>query len=100
MGISGVSSTIVRTFGSYVGDDGTNKPIAHALGRRPEHITITMGTGGRTYMIMGQAAWIAASVGGTFAVTQPTATNFYVGNPGDESASANAAGVTYYWVAI
>jgi len=92
--------------GSYTGNSTTNRAIAHGLGVTPKIVLIWYRDSGlwfRIYGAYGRITWVwpqAASPSGYYAVTQPDATNFYVGNSSDYARSANWSGYVHYWVAI
>lgn len=90
-------------YGNYTGNDTANRAIPHGLTERPRWVFITensqnwfvTGISGRIIYIVN-----ATAPAGQLSVTEATASNFYVGNAGSYTNSANANGVSYSWVAI
>jgi len=94
------SATLI-TSGSYTGDAGNNKAIAHGLGRTPKFVAIKCRAGTLRHFQLIQSAYIE-SITVTVTAMQVTgwdSTNFYVGNTGDIQASANTNTWVYQWVA-
>ncbi len=92
----------VVTTGTYTGNNSANRAIAHGLPGRPSLILIGETNIVSRNRILGTEAgiqfdWTTQSV--FFAVTQPDATNFYVGNATQYTQSANATGINYHWTA-
>ena len=103
MPISNPIAGVKVATGTYTGDDTGGRSITHGLGDTPTVIFIeTAGTrflGQRNesrivYLTDATVAHVI-SVGGA-----PTSTVFRVGNAGNPTRSANAAGVVYTWVAF
>ncbi len=87
--------------GQYTGADTVNRAIAHGLGVVPKYVRLVVSTTGFVlFTILYGEAIIIYEGNAVYAVTAPTATNFYVGNAGSYAQSANANTVVYNWVAI
>ena len=95
--------------GSYVGDNGAHKAIAHGLGKKPKLVIITIAPvasteGDSVFLIPPQPTnRMFALIGGVNSITGPTepdSTNFYVGDGVNHALSANLLDKTYNWVAI
>lgn len=95
------------TSGSYTGDDGNNKAIAHGLGVIPKLVMI-VNESDKDYwhrILDSDNGYIygfnsTGSASYRFAVTSMTTTNFYVGNDTDIRGSANRTAEAYHWIAI
>ena len=87
------------TTGTYTGDGGTNKAIAHGLGVVPKFVGIS-----NVFFEIepcSQIVQIKSQVlGWIHDVTAANATNFYVGNSSRPNETANTSASTYYWVAF
>lgn len=88
----------VNSYGTYVGNDTANRAIPHGLGRVPVLVHILRASWGVNYHIIRGDAYVSGN-GTLRAVTPADAINFYVGNAGDYSQSANANGQNFFWVA-
>ena len=88
--------------GSYTGDDSVNKAIPHGLGAEPTLVFITSNQQFSFVIAKGDPGFITAAKAptGRMAVTQPNATNFYVGNAGDYPSSANQTVAAHAWTAV
>ena len=94
--------------GTYTGDTTANRAIAHGLGKTPKFV----------FLISERAAWdrqiwfkalegVAAlyyfsdhlADRGSYGVSAPDATNFYVGNATDYNRSAQSTNEVYTWFA-
>ena len=102
-----VVAAIAERFGSgtYTGNDSANRAIPHGLGVTPKLVIILNTTAGTYHYFRIDAAvsYLYYALAGTFSrwsTTNPTITNFYVGNAGNYPQSANSNTVTYAWVAI
>lgn len=89
------------TSGSYSGDETANRAIGHGLGVTPKIILMT-DTSGWFFIFTnyGYIHYIDLGHTESYDVTDPDATNFYVGNAAHWAYSGNGSGSTYYWVAI
>lgn len=94
------------TSGSYTGDDTVNRAIAHGLSVIPKIVLVTTvgggndGSFGRIQVGYANVIYLNDALLSVLSVTAPDSTNFYVGNATQYARSLNAAGLTYYWVAI
>lgn len=86
--------------GQYTGDDTVNRAIAHGLGVTPKIVFITSEVSNDFFLISGVYALIYHRDATTYAVTIPDATNFYVGNAGNERLSGNELNTIHNWVAF
>lgn len=88
--------------GSYTGDSSVNNAIAHGLGVIPKAIDIRS-TAASSYIYKmiepGKIYYNGAGTDSSYAVTNFDITNFYVGNAGGYSESANLDTTVYFWVA-
>lgn len=97
----GGSAGLVLTYGSYNGDNTDNHAIAHSLGKVPRLIVVTSNTDNKTFVLMGGIPYIWFTSGAVFRTqTAPTDTYFYVGKVASYPETANANGLTYYYVCI
>lgn len=94
-----ISYTLPVDYGNYAGNDTANRLIAHNLNRIPKVVIIVV-TGGVFTQVYGVNVITFPNAGTSLAVTAMDALAFYVGNVGSYINSANAAGSTYYWVAV
>lgn len=93
---------VVISSGNYTGNDTQNRAIAHGLGKVPKIVFIHTVNYRYWYRINGSLARIEF-IGTNFGymdVTQPDATNFYVGKSGSSEQSANNSSYNHYWVAL
>jgi hypothetical protein len=97
------------TSGSYTGNDTANRTIAHGLGVAPKIVLLIDNNAqpflfriiaGYAYIFCIPSATLYALKAEVSAVAALDVTNFYVGNATSYPFSANASGITYYWVAI
>lgn len=86
------------TTGSYTGNDTANRAIPHGLGRRPAVVIITQPLYMAFMCASLEPSLIVSAV--SSAVTDPDATNFYVGNAANYANSANEGTRVYHWVAF
>jgi len=93
------------TNGTYAGNDGTNRAIAHSLGVTPRLVVIN--NDNQTVQGIMQAGNLSSIMyllvggnSGVTIVTYGTATYFYVGDGGADHQSFNRTGQTYYWTAF
>lgn len=92
--------------GTYTGNDTVNRAIPHGLGVTPKIVFIHEAVLGDIWFritdLRASLNWgnIEAATAGTFVVTIPNGTNFYVGNVSGYDRSANSNTVVYDWVAI
>lgn len=95
------SGAVIINEGSYTGDDGVNRAVAHGLGRLPKVIIISSLTGGPliAFIIAGQAKIFGFhSITGVLRpldVAAPDSTYFYVGNATAIDSSMNADTYSY-----
>jgi hypothetical protein len=91
----------IPSSGTYTGNDGVNRAIPHSLGRIPAFVVISPASAaaGVCFITNGEAA-IKSGTTVKLAVTAPTSSNFYVGNAGDYTGSANANLVVYQWAVM
>jgi len=87
--------------GNYVGDNTTNRAIAHGLGYMPRWVMIQRSDGFVMFQVNGPGFTCEASAApySTVAITNMNGTYFYVGNPANYTSTGNGSGLTYYWVA-
>lgn len=93
----------VLASGTYAGNSSANRAIPHGLGLTPKLVILHSNAGLSQYRITDVEAlitWDLSTTIGKYIVTIVDSTNFYVGNAGDYSKSANATGSTYNWVAL
>ena len=90
----------VISSGTYDGNSSVNRAVAHGLGRIPKLVFIADITGGiwRNFIIGGYLCGSYSTGDANYDVTDPDATNFYVGNAADYSQSANNLTRTYKYV--
>jgi len=90
------------TTGNYTGNETVNRAIAHGLGVTPKIVLITEDDGYmfRIHAGLARIIYQQATVGGAYEVTAMDATNFYVGNSTNYTASANGPGESFYWIAF
>lgn len=96
-------SPLQTSSGSYAGNDTANRAIPHGLPATPKVILIgiALNSEPRKFIIKGVLGGIIdESLSQINPVTIPNATDFYVGNAVNYTASANAVGINYTWVAI
>ncbi len=95
--------------GSYSGNNATNRAITHGLGLTPKIVFIIhyyntlYDCWFRIYGGLGMIAflWVGSALErGSYSVTAPNTTSFYVGNGSDYARSGNGSGIPYYWVAM
>ena len=102
-GITDTSKLCVISTGTYTGDDSVNRAIAHGLGVVPKFVKIAA-SGALSPIIqiieMGVIHFMDAVNYNNLSVTNPTTTNFYIGNATDYAHTANTNGATYSWVAF
>lgn len=106
MGINNPGTGAAIHSGNYIGDNSANRAIPHSLGKTPQLVAIfeDYGVAAQSYFVHPPFGAIYAHTPGPAhtvrTVTVADITNFYVGNAGSYSESANATGINYYWVAI
>jgi len=88
--------------GNYVGNNTANRAIAHGLGVIPKMVKLVSPGASAEFTLLTNAEihYNDSSSTLSHAVTAWDATNFYVGNATSYGQSANATGVSYYWVAL
>ena len=96
------SSIMCRiTSGTYSGDNTSNRAIPHGLGVEPKYVVIHSTSSRRWYNNYGDSLkYQYGSTSASYAVTDWTTTNFYVGESSSYTATANGSGVSYYWTAF
>ena len=86
VGITDTSKLCVISTGTYTGDDSVNRAIAHGLGVVPKFVKIAA-SGALSPIIqiieMGVIHFMDAVNYNNLSVTNPTTTNFYIGNATD-----------------
>jgi len=93
--------TLAAASGTYTGTSAANRAVAHGLGRIPKMVITQQDDGNACCMIITGEAFIQnLTTPGRLSVTDPTATNFYVGNATEYTNSGNLTGKGYHWVAI
>jgi hypothetical protein len=101
MGVTSYSSKFGFATGTYTGNDTADRAIPHGLGRQCKFVFISkVGAAITQCCIFDNYAGTLSTGSSPFAVTAPTATNFYVGNIGSYPASFNGTGIQYNWVAF
>lgn len=96
------------SYGSYAGDNGVNKAVAHGLTGTPDLVFIAAdwasdNAGGKNYVIIRGIARVRNLPGGAnsaLGVTAMDSTSFYVGNATSVDLSANSNAYTYYYIAL
>ncbi len=95
------AAALNATSGNYIGNSAANRAIPHGLGRVPKCIIIASNTAVEAFIIVRPGYINELSGGSALSVTAMDATNFYVGNSGNYTTSANlTTTTTYYWFAI
>ena len=92
----------ISTSGTYTGDNGTNRAIAHGLGRAPKGVMIYKQADGAIAILTHDCGYLAYQSAGSQAlvdVTDATSTYFYVGN-GAVSTGMNTNGDVFKWMAV
>ena len=93
----GVSKIGAITSGSYVGNNSENRAIAHGLGVEPVSITITIDAAFGILRIRDDRIQYNDN---TYLTATWSVTDFIVGDIANYAETANASGVTYYWIAF
>jgi hypothetical protein len=103
MDITTVTQPYAIAAGTYVGDASNNKAVAHGLTVVPKLIIIWRANNGSYWLQASTTANITFIANGTaittYAVTNMTSTNFYVGNT-DYTITANLNAQTYNFLAF
>jgi len=92
------------TSGTYTGNDSANRAIPHGLGVPPKLVLIERAVANtehnKLFYATATVFYNSGANENVYAVTIADTTNFYVGNIGDWTRSANGAGVDFRWIAF
>ena len=93
---------VISKAGTYSGNSTVNRAIPHGCGSTPKIIFIERATAVRVIILGadGLLYYHDDVYTGTYTVTIPDSTNFYVGNATSYLRTGNMNAVAYRWVAI